>query len=159
MVDVEFITKKHRIDGWSIRKISRHRQLARQTVRKALGQCEPPRYQQRHPRPCPRMDPYREVIIGWLEADTRAPPKQRHSAHRIFDRLVAEHQFGGGEATVRRYVARLRARPPEAFVPLTATWGQQAQTDWGQATVRIAGTAVVAHLFCQRLRASGVPFA
>lgn len=159
MVDVEFISKKRRIDSWSIRKISRHLQLARQTVRKALAQSEPPRYQQRQPRSCPRMDPYREVIVGWLEADTRAPPKQRHSAHRIFDRLVAEHQFDGGESTVRRYVARLRTRPPEVFVPLTAAWGQQAQTDWGQAMVRIAGTAVVAHLFCQRLRASGVPFA
>ena len=158
MVDVEFITKKHRIDGWSIRKISRHLQLARQTVRKALATSEPPHYRQHERRPCPTMDLYRDLITGWLEADTRAPSKQRHSAKRIFDRLVEENQFGGGETTVRRYVARLRARPPEVFVPLTAAWGQQAQTDWGQATVRIAGMAVVAHLFCLRMRASGVPF-
>jgi transposase len=158
MVDVEFIRKKHLIDGWSIRKISRHLDLARQTVRKVLGQSEPPRYWQRQPRPCPAMDPYVGVIEGWLAADTRAPRKQQHTAKRIYDRLVEEHQFGGAESTVRRYVARLRARPTEVFIPLTAAWGQQAQVDWGQATVRIAGTAVVAHLFCLRLRASGVAF-
>jgi len=36
MVDVEFISKKHRIDGWSIRKISRHLQLARFPTSKTL---------------------------------------------------------------------------------------------------------------------------
>jgi transposase len=41
---------------------------------------------------------------------------------------------------------------------LEAAWGQQAQNDWGQAVAKIAGKSVVAHLFCSRLRASGVPF-
>ena len=36
MVDIEFIRKKHLIDGWSIRKISRHLGIARQTVRYAI---------------------------------------------------------------------------------------------------------------------------
>jgi transposase len=159
MVDVEFIRKKHLIDGWSIRHLSRQLRLARQTVRKALTSAEPPRYHRTKPRPCPIMDPYGEVIRTWLAQDAHAPPKQRHTGKRIYDRLVAEYGFRGAESSVRRVVARLRPRQPEAFIPLTAAFGQQAQVDWGQAQVVLAGAPVVAHLFCLRLRASGVPFA
>jgi transposase len=159
MVDIELIRKKHFVDGWSIRKISRQLGIARQTVRKALASSELPRYHRREPRPCPVMDPYRSIIAAWLAADEQAPPKQRHTAKRIYDRLVTEHGFTGHEATVRRAVARLRARSKEVYLPLTARWGQQAQIDWGQAVVEIAGTREVAHLFCLRLRASAVPFA
>jgi transposase len=104
------------------------------------------------------MDPYRAVVQQWLEADQQAPRKQRHTAQRIHTRLVEEHQFRGGASTVRRFVAGLRPAPREAFIPLTAAWGQQAQVDWGQALVEIAGQLTVVHLFCLRLRASGVPF-
>jgi transposase len=159
MVDVEFIRKKHFVEGWSIRKLSRHLQLARQTVRRALGSAEPPRYQLRKPRPAPTMDPYREIIRTWLAQDTHAPAKQRHTGKRVYDRLVAEYGFRGAESSVRRAVARLRPRQPEVFIPLSAAFGQQAQVDWGQAQVEISGAPVVAHLFCLRLRASGVPFA
>jgi transposase len=159
MADTEFIRKKHFVDGWSVRKISRQVQVSRQSVRKALRSAEPPRYRLSAPRRCPVMDPFRAVIQAWLDADAAAPPKQRHTAQRIYDRLVAEHGFRGGAPTVRRFVRDLRgARPPEVFIPLAAGWGQQAQTDWGQAQVSITGQPAVAHLFCQRLRASGVPF-
>jgi len=159
MVDIEFIRKKHVIEGWSIRRLSRQLHLSRQAIRKALSQTEPPRYGLKKPRACPVMDPFRDVVAGWLADDGHAPPKQRHTAKRVYDRLVEDYQFGGVEATVRRYVALLRAKAPEVFIPLEAAWGQQAQVDWGQATVRMAGIAVVAHLFCVRMRASGVAFA
>lgn len=159
MVDIEFIRKRHFIDGWSIRTISRQLRLSRQAVRKALASAEPSRYQLTAGRPCPVIAPVRAVIEQWLSADKQAPRKQRHTAKRIYTRLVAEYSFTGAEGTVRRAVARLRPRHPEVFIPLTAAWGQQAQVDWGQATVRIAGVPVVVHLFCLRLRASSVPFA
>jgi transposase len=159
MVDIEFIRKRHFVEGWSVRKIGRQLGVARQSVRKALLSAEPPRYRRATPHACPVMDPFRALITAWLDADASAPPKQRHSAKRIYDRLVAEHAFTGAEVTVRRFVRELRGAAPEVFIPLGAGWGQQAQVDWGQATVTIAGQPVVAHLFCQRLRASGVPFA
>ena len=62
MVDIEFIRKKHFVQGWPIRKISRPLQLSRQTVRKALASSEPPQYKLSQSRPCPVMDPYRGVI-------------------------------------------------------------------------------------------------
>src|SRR5438067_5913892 len=163
MVEIEFIRKKHFVDGWAIRRLSRQLGVARQTVRKALASAEPPGYHLSQPRPCPTMDPYRAVIERWLVDDAQAPPKQRHTAQRIYDRLVAEHAFAGGESTVRRYVARLRTAQGlglgEVMIPLTAAWGQQAQVDWGQAVVELAGEPIVVHLFCLRLRASGVAFA
>ncbi len=158
MVDIEFIRKKHLLDGWSIRKISRQLGIARQSVRKALESAEPPRYTLSQPRSAPMMDPYRRVIETWLAEDKMAPPKQRHTAKRIYDRLVAEYLFSGGESTVRRFVARLVDKQPEVYIPLTATWGQQAQVDWGQAVVQMDGASLVVHLFCLRMRASGVPF-
>jgi transposase len=158
MVDIEFIRKKHFVDGWSVRRISRQLRLARQTVRKALQSAEPPRYQREHGPPRPVIGPFEPVIRRLLEGDLKAPPKQRHTARRIYDRLVAEHGFTGHETTVRRAVARLRPKTPEVFVPLGVGWGQQAQVDWGQALVRIAGQPVVGHLFYLRMRASQVPF-
>lgn len=37
-----------------------------------------------------RLDSYRDVIDGWLRDDLDAPRKQRHTAKRIFDRLLDE---------------------------------------------------------------------
>lgn len=159
MVDIEFIRKKHFNEDWSIRQIARQLKVSRQSVRKAIESAEIPKYHLSELRPNPVMDPYRETIIAWLDADEQAPKKQRHTARRVYQRLVDEHGFAGAESTVRRFVAQLKDRRPEAFVPLEAAFGQQAQIDWGQATVEIAGKPVIVHLFCARLRASGMPFA
>ena len=158
MVDIEFIRKKNMVDGWSIRKISRQLGVARQTVRKALLSAELPSYKVSEPRPCPVMNPYRDIIKMWLSEDRKAPAKQRHTATRVYNRLVGEYQFTGGESTARRFVASLIKKQPEVYIPLEAAWGQQAQLDWGQAMVEMKGMPVVAHLFCLRMRASGVPF-
>lgn len=159
MVDIEFIRKQHFVKGWSIRKISRHLQIARQTVRKALQTTEIPRYKLTRPRPCPVMDRYAPVIEAWLVADETAPPRQRHTAHRIYERLVAEFGFTGGESTVRQFVRKLRNEHPAVFIPLEAGYGEQAQVDWGQAKVILGGVPTLVHLFCLRLRKSKVTFA
>jgi transposase len=159
MVDIEFIRKKHLVEGWSIRKISRKLEVSRQSVRKALASAEIPHYRLTEPRPCPVMDHYRGVIKAWLDEDEEAPPKQRHTAKRVYDRLVEEYGFTGGESTVRRFVRSLRDQGIEVYIPLTADWGEQAQVDWGEAVMKIAGEATVVYLFCLRMRASAVSFA
>jgi hypothetical protein len=45
------------------------------------------------------------VIDSILEDDRTAPRKQRHTAHRIWERLVVEHQAEIAEVSVRPYVA------------------------------------------------------
>jgi transposase len=159
MVDVEFIKLRAR-DGWSIRETSRRTGWSRQAIRKALAApAAPPRYELSAPRPSPVMGPYLGIVRQWLAGDEEAPPKQRHTAHRIYDRLVSEHGFTGAEVTVRQAVARLRGeRPREPFVPLEAPFGRIAQADFGGAVVTIAGERREVALFCLRAKASKVPF-
>jgi transposase len=160
MVDVEFI-KLRAHDGWSIRELHRRTGWSRQAIRKALaGPAAPPRYELSVPRPSPVMGPYLPFVEQWLTDDETAPPKQRHTARRIYDRLVDEHGFTGSEVTVRQAVAKLRGARPrhEAYVPLEAPFGRIAQADFGGAVVTIAGKRVEVALFCLRAKASKVPF-
>lgn len=162
VVDIEYIRKKYYVEGWSIRKIARQCEVSRQSVRKALKDSGPWRYRLKEPKPCPVMDKYREVVISWLKADEEAPRKQRHTAKRVYDRLCEEFGFKGADSTVRRYVARLRRElgtvELEPVLMLTADPGEVAQADWGKAKVILNGVQVEVHLFCMRLRSSGVPF-
>lgn len=75
MVDIEYIRKKHYIEGWAIRKISRNLQVSRQSVRKALNSSEIPKYNLSSTKPCPVLDPYKPLILEWLEKDKAAPRK------------------------------------------------------------------------------------
>ena len=158
MVDIEFIKLRAR-DGWSIRETARRTGWSRQAIRKALAApAAPPRYELAAPRPAPVMGPYLPLVRQWLADDESAPPKQRHTARRIYDRLAGEHGFAGAEVTVRQAVAKLRGKRLEAYVPLEAPWGQIAQADFGGAVVTLAGERTEVALFCLRAKASKVPF-
>ena len=54
------------------------------------------------------MGPMKGLIEQWLKEDANRPRKQRHTARRIYRRLVEEHQFPGSESSVRKYVQKLR---------------------------------------------------
>ena len=56
----------------------------------------------------PALEGNEEWIAGVLEADLGAPRKQRHTARRIYDRLVAERGYGGSHSTVQWFVRELR---------------------------------------------------
>jgi transposase len=158
MSNVEMI-KMMRQRCHSIREISRITGWSRQTVRKHLeGPAATPVYRSTQPRQSPVIGPYLAVIEQWLSDDQDAPRKQRHTAKRIYDRLVGEYAFAGSEVTVRRTVAKLRGKRFEAYVPLEAPWGQIAQADFGGAVVTIAGERIEVALFCMRAKASKVPF-
>jgi transposase len=87
-----------------------------------------------------------------LEEDLSRPRKQRHTAKRIWERLVAEHGFGGAETTVRQWVREHRSASLRAVtVPLAHDAGAEAQIDFGEALVRVAGVEAVVQLFCARL--------
>lgn len=158
MVDIEYIRKKHFVEGWSIRKISRNLDIARQTVRKALENSEIPKYNLSKSKPSPVLDPFKDIILEWLKQDETAPKKQRHTARRIYQRLTEEHGFTGSESTVRRFIRLNKEQQKEFHVPLSADWGEQAQVDWGRAKVYIDGKQTEVSLFCLRLKASLVPF-
>ena len=56
----------------------------------------------------PALEGNEEWVIGVLEADLGAPRKQRHTARRIYDRLVAERGYADSYSTVQRFVRELR---------------------------------------------------
>lgn len=155
----EIIRRKVLLDGLSQRDVARELGHSRKTVAKALVHASPPGYQMGRERKCPVMDGYRAVIEHWLESDKSAPPKQRHTAQRIYERLRDEHQFAGNEGTARRFVARLKAQQPrEAFMPLLFEPGEEAQVDWGEAKVIENGIERTVQLFCMRLSHSKASF-
>ncbi|TDA65624.1 MAG: hypothetical protein D9V47_12505 [Clostridia bacterium] len=75
----------------------------------------------------PVTGPVEEVVREWLAKDKTAPAKQRHTADRIYQRLVEEHGFTGAPSTVRKLVKELRLEGGKAFVPLEFDPGEAAQ--------------------------------
>jgi len=73
----------------SIRGIAKERGHSRKTVKKAVSDASVPEYRLTKARPSPVMDPFKAIISSWLEEDRYQPPKQRHTAHRVYTRLVS----------------------------------------------------------------------
>jgi transposase len=155
----EQIRKSHEREGLSVRALARRFHVHRRDVRQALASALPPPRIAAPPRPAPKIDPWKPVIESWLEADKKAPRKQRHSARRVWQRLREEHGADLSEPTVRRFVAEVRARQElavaEVAVPQHHPLGEEAEVDFGTATVILAGAATEVQLFIMRLSASG----
>ncbi|CAJ1001071.1 transposase [Brevibacillus aydinogluensis] len=88
------------------------------------------------------LEPYLDIVDAWLLEDGTRPRKQRHTAKRIYDRLVAEHGFTGSDRTVRYYVAKrrkeLRQQDKMAYLRLEHPGGE-AQVDFGTVQVILNG--------------------
>ncbi|OBG93103.1 transposase [Mycobacterium sp. E136] len=158
----EKIRRDRRLDGLSIRELADRHRVHRRTVRQALEDAVPPPRKAYPARPRPAIDPWVTVIDAWLLADKDAPRKQRHTARRIWQRLVAEHQATLSEVTVSRYVARRRVElgllTREVSVPQTHEAGAEAEVDFGEFYATIAGPVVKCWMFVMRLSHSGKAF-
>ena len=92
-------------------EIARRLHVSRNTVAKYadMGDLSP-----EPPLPADRPHPATDAHAGWiggvLEADLGAPRKQRHTAKRIYDRLVGERGYEGSYSSVRRHVREWRLR-------------------------------------------------
>jgi transposase len=133
-----------RVEGRSQRAVAREFGLSRETVRKMLQYAVPPGYQRQQPIKRPKLGPWLGVIDAILNDDKQRPPKQRHTSKRIFERLKEEHGFTGGYTIVKDYVRTATLRGQEMFVPLVHPAGE-AQVDFGEALVVIAGVEQKAH--------------
>lgn len=112
------------------------------------------------------LAPVMGFIDAMLREDLSAPRKQRHTVARIRERLRAEHGFcTGAYSTVAAYVARRRPeiaaevrqrhRHLEGTVPQQHEPGAEAEVDFADVWIRLAGTPVKCHLFTFRLSYSG----
>ena len=134
----------------SKRAACREYDLSWQTLQKMLTHTEPPGYRMREPRKKRKLDPFLPIIHEMLEADKKAPTKQRHTATRIFHRLQEEHGYDGGYTSVRDAVRQWRETSQEVFLPLSHPPGQ-AQVDFGHGYVDVAGERIQAALFVASL--------
>lgn len=158
----EAIRRDRRVEGLSIRELAGRHGVHRRTVREALASAVPAPRKAYPPRGRPALEAYVEVIDSWLQADQKAPRKQRHTARRVWQRLVAEHGASCSEVTVSRYV---KARKVElgldkvsVTVPQTHAPGAEAEVDFGEFYASIAGTLVKLWMFVMRLSCSGKAF-
>ena len=81
------------------------------------------------------------------EDDTENIKKQKHTARRIYNHLVEELNFNGGESTIPQIVAGLHETHPKAFVPLSFEPGEAVQIDWGKADNKGMITAITGYIF------------
>ncbi|WP_300007544.1 IS21 family transposase [Pseudonocardia sp.] len=152
----------------SIRALADKYGVHRRTVREAVGSPIPPP-RRTSPRPVPVLDAVRELIDAMLVADRAAPRKQRHTAKRIHERLRTEHDAAVSYSYVAKYVHRrrpqlaaqaaaregARAGVVAGFVPQCHPPGAEAEVDFADLWVRLAGEMTKCFLFTLRLSHSG----
>lgn len=162
-VDLYAAIRRDARAGMSYRALMREYGVGFRTVKAALESVWPEPRKKPRPRGT-RLDAYKPLIDEMLRADLDAPRKQRHTVKRIFDRLLDEH---GAEAVtypmVRAYVADRRPQIAveagrgvvHAFIPQSHRPGAEAEVDFGDVKVRLAGEQVTCFVFAMRLSYSG----
>lgn len=150
--DREQIRRAYFIEQKSLRQIAKELHVSRKTISKALASAEADVYTLKVPRAAPVLGPYKARIDALLAENEQLPPKQRYTGHRVFE-VLQQAGFQGSEPTVRGYIAQRRRekRRPKVYIPLEFDPATDAQVDWGEAVVELAGERVTVQLFYMRL--------
>lgn len=125
------------LSGESQRNIAKVMGISRNTVKK---------YCEGASVPWIRKTPIREATVlsdrvvafiqSCIDEDQNSPTKkQRHTARRIFTRLVDELGYTGSESTIRNKVRQLKQSPSKVFIPLQFDPAEAMQVDWGEVTI------------------------
>ena len=73
------------------------------------------------------------ILSCFKEDEDEHLKKQKHTAKRIYDRLVSEAKFNGSYSSIRIAVRSVKAEhmvPSQSCVPLTYAPGEAIQIDW-----------------------------
>src|SRR3954467_2646261 len=146
----------------TIAGIARKLGVHRRTVREAIGSALP-KPRKRTERPRWKLAGAAAFVDSILELDRKAPRKQRHTAHRIWERIRTEMpEFCGCERTVWQYVHQRKIAlglvVHETFVPQSYDWGVEAQVDWYEAYADLSDERTKLQVFSMRSMASGAAF-
>ncbi len=158
----EEIRREYEHGAGTIRGVAKELGVHRRMVREALASAVP-RERKTAVRKRPRLGAAISFINDILEADQKAPRKQRHTAHHIWQRLCGEKpELKASESTVRKYVRERKLERGligrETFIPQSYRFGEEAQVDWYEAFAELDGELQRQHIFCMRSMASGGAF-
>jgi transposase len=158
----EAIRREYQFGVGTIKGVARKLGIHRRMVREALADAVP-KERKKSERPRPKLEPAIPFIDTILENDLTAPRKQRHTAHRIYDRLRTEKpEIEVAEATVRKYVREKKVQVGlihrETFIPQSYSWGQEGQVDWYEMAAELGGEQQTVQMFCLRSMASAGAF-
>lgn len=155
-VDIYSAIRTRFINGESKRSIAKSLNISRPTVTKYCeGDTHPDVRKDYQREPDVMTDTIKAFILScFKQDDDENLKKQKHTAKKIYDRLVSERGFSGSYSSVRTAVRSLKAErtvPPQSSVPLSYTPGEAVQIDWGEATAYIDGQKTKLYTFCGRL--------
>lgn len=155
---VHVIRHKVLVEGLSRRQVARDMGVSRNTVSRYLQVSEPRRVEGL-PRGRPVFERVRsrldELVAEWR---SRTTAKQRVTGRRLHRQLI-EEGYQVGPTLVQMYLQELRRKQSEVFVPLVHRPGDEAQVDFFEVTVDVAGQRRKAWMFLVRLMYSGRDFA
>lgn len=158
----EQIRREYEFGVGTIKGVARKLGVHRRMVRQALAGAWPPQ-RKRTRRERPVVGPLIPFIDAILEADRKAPRKQRHTAHRIWRRILVEQpERKVAEVTIRQYVRERKQAlgwsSSTTCVPQAYQWAQEGQVDWYEAWAELGGEPVLLQAFSMRSMASGAAF-
>lgn len=155
---VHVIRHKILVERQSVRRVAREMGLSRNTVRKYVRAAESPRRPRKlRRRPAiekagPKIDALLEEWAG------RTTAKQRVTG-TLVHRALEVDGVDVGVSSVRKYLRERKRRQAEVFVPLVHRPGDEAQVDFFEVTLDVAGERKKAWKFVMRLMYSGRDFA
>jgi hypothetical protein len=149
----EQIRREYEFGVGTVAGVARKLEVHRRMVREAIGSALPkprsalPKPRKKTERPRWKMRAAVDFVDAVLEADRKAPRKQRHTARRIWERIGQElPECKVGERTVRQYVHQrqiaLGMTVRETCVPQSYDWGSEGQVDWYEAYAGSYGSRV-----------------
>jgi hypothetical protein len=124
----EQIRREYEFGGGTIAGVAKKLKIHRRMVRDAIGSAVPAT-RKKVERPRWKLGAAMAFVEQILEADRKSPRKQRHTAHRVWERIQREiPTCGVCERTIRHYVhdrkLALGMVVHEAFVPQSYGWGR-----------------------------------
>ena len=143
-LDIYSAIRTRYLEGESIRSIARSLKISRPTVKKYCEGSTHPEVRKTYQRePDIITHDINSFIINCFKQDeVENLKKQKHTAKKIYDRLVSEKHFAGSYSSIRTAVRSHKAErtvPPQSSVPLSYAPGEAVQIDWGEATVYLDG--------------------
>src|SRR6201989_80381 len=155
----EQLRREHEFGIGTIAGVAAKFGVPRRLVRHALASALPPPHRY-PPRAKPKLGMVAAFIDEVLDADRLAPRKQRHTARRLYRRILTEFPDATvAESTVRNHVRERKRQMGllrrETFVPQSYSWAQEAQVDWYEAWVDLGDERTKMQVFAMRSMASG----